>query len=471
MTKLTALAAVFAERECDTNALVTDMLRAMSHRGSDAVMVECNNRRSGVGYSSHNLPGGFVRSKFSTVAWDGVFFKRNLRGQTRLAAYESAHNFRSIMTIPGAFAEISCEPNKLTAVRDPVGLRPLYYSSTNGVTAIASERKALWRIGRTQVERVCPGYLYIVKSHGATRRRLFRFHSPRPQRMTMQYAAARLKWLLQRSIRSATSDLDRVAVAFSGGLDSAITALLAKQANLNVELISTGLRDSPELQTAEKFAKALDLPISIQVYDADSLGHFIRRIIWLIEEHSLMKVSIAIPLHWAALLAARRGFSVMLCGQGSDELYGGYYKYAKILDNEGRKALLSALHQSIVEAPQVNYERDEQATCPTGVEIRTPFANLEVIDFSFRIPLEFKVRSGNDLMRKWVLRAAALKAGLPEEMAWKRKKAIQHGTGVERAIQRFASNQKLAPHEYLARISMEVTKLAEMPSLSATDNR
>jgi len=289
--------------------------------------------------------------------------------------------------------------------------------------------------------------------------------------MTMEYAAAHLKRLLQRSITSITANVDRVAVAFSGGLDSAITALLAKQANLEVELVSTGLRDCTELQTVEKYAKALDLPISIETYDADSLEHFIRRIVWLIEEHDLMKVSIAIPLHWAALLAARRRHSVMLCGQGSDELYGGYYKYARILDNEGRRAALSALYRSIIEAPQVNYERDEQATCPAGVELRTPFANLDVIDFSFRIPLEFKVRIGNDQVRKWVLRTVALKAGLPEEMVWRRKKAIQHGTGVENAIRRLARKQKLTTDEYLTKVSNEISKLGEMPSFSVTDNR
>ena len=471
MSKLTALAAVYANRPCDAEALISDMLYAMSHRGKKRVKIECIGERLGVGYTSSSLTGGLFQSESSTVVLDGIFFRRTQRGQARLALHESSNNFRSIMKTPGAFAAVSSKPNVLTAVRDPIGLRPLYYSSKIDVTAIASERKALWRIGHTKTERILPGYLYTVKSHSMTRKCLFRFPRPRTQAMTMEYAAAHLKRLLQRSITSITANVDRVAVAFSGGLDSAITALLAKQANLEVELVSTGLRDCTELQTVEKYAKALDLPISIETYDADSLEHFIRRIVWLIEEHDLMKVSIAIPLHWAALLAARRRHSVMLCGQGSDELYGGYYKYARILDNEGRRAALSALYRSIIEAPQVNYERDEQATCPAGVELRTPFANLDVIDFSFRIPLEFKVRIGNDQVRKWVLRTVALKAGLPEEMVWRRKKAIQHGTGVENAIRRLARKQKLTTDEYLAKVSNEISKLGEMPSFSVTDNR
>ena len=270
--------------------------------------------------------------------------------------------------------------------------------------------------------------------------------------MSIEHASNTLKRLLIRSTHLITNDVKRVAVAFSGGLDSSITALLAKHSNLEVELISTGLDGSEELQTVEEYAKELDLPISIETYGVDSVEEYLRRVLWLIEEPDLMKVSIAIPLHWAALLASRRGHSIMLCGQGSDELYGGYYRYARILDNLGRKALLAELYRSVVESPQVNYERDEQATCPTGVELRTPFANLEVIRFSFQIPIEFKVKKGNDLMRKWVLRETARKAGLPENLVWRRKKAIQHGTGIEKAIRKLAKRQQLTTSSYLSKI-------------------
>ena len=461
---MTAIAAVYADRTSDSKALITDMLSAMKHRGSSRIKIASTGDRSAVGFTSNNPAGGFFESRTAVLSLDGTFFGRIQRGQARFARHEASRNFESIMKTPGAFATVSSRQNTLSVVRDPIGLKPLYYSTKIGVTAIASERKALWRIGHINTARILPGYLYTAKSQrGLNKRSLFRFPQRSTQVMTLDYAAARLRRLLQRSIHLITADVDRVAVAFSGGLDSAITALLAKQANLNVELLSTGLRDSSELQTAEKYAKALDLPISIETYEPDSLYPFIRRIIWLIEEHDLMKVSIAVPLHWTAMLAARRGHSVLLCGQGSDELYGGYYKYAKILDNEGSRALASSLYRSIVEAPQVNYERDEQATCPSGVELRTPFANLDVIDFSFRIPLEFKVRTGNDLMRKWVLRAAALKAGLPDEMVWRRKKAIQHGTGVENAIRKLARRQKLTTDEYLTNIGTIISRHEEMP--------
>jgi asparagine synthase (glutamine-hydrolysing) len=410
-----------------------------------------------------NVNRQFLKSNRGTIALDGTFFKKSKKNPVHVALQESLKNFASIASNPGAYALINIRGKRLHAVRDPNGLKPLYYSRSKDLTAIASEMKALWRIGLKHVDRILPGQLYTVSIARLTKKRLFSLSRPIRRGMSMEYASSKLRHLLTRSTRLITNDVKRVAVAFSGGLDSSITALLAKQANLEVELISTGLVGSQELQTVEGSAHALDLPVSIQTYSADSLDEYIRRVLWLIEEPDLMKVSIAIPLHWAAKLASRQGHSVMLCGQGSDELYGGYYRYARILDNEGPRALLAELYRSVLKSPQVNYERDEKAVCPTGVELRTPFADLEVIQFSFNIPLEFKVRRGDDLTRKWVLRETARKAGLPASLVWRRKKAIQHGTGVENAIRRLAKTHQLTADAYLSKINDTLLREVSMP--------
>jgi asparagine synthase (glutamine-hydrolysing) len=279
----------------------------------------------------------------------------------------------------------------------------------------------------------------------------------------MDEAASHLTRLLRRSIRLVTKHVDHVAVAFSGGIDSAVTATLAKRAGKSIELISVGLTNSPEMREVEKYAKQLDLPITTETYSDDSMEEYVRRIVWLIEDHSLMKVSVAVPLHWAATRAQKSGHTLMLCGQGSDELYGGYYKYARILDEQGREALRAALYRSVLDAAAVNYERDDQATSPFGVTLRTPFADHDLIRFSLTIPSEYKVKQGNDLVRKWVLRAAAKKLQVPEEMIWRRKKAIQHGTGVEDAIRRLAKTGGISVASYLANIYTHMAREPSMP--------
>jgi asparagine synthase (glutamine-hydrolysing) len=79
------------------------------------------------------------------------------------------------------------------------------------------------------------------------------------------------------------------------------------------------------------------------------------------------------------------------------------------------------------------------------------------------IPSEYKVKTGNDVTRKWILRAAAKELGVPDDIAWRRKKAIQHGTGVENAIHKLAKSRNLTAQAYLSKIHEEVKNRDTMP--------
>jgi len=417
----------------------------------------------------HDLDAHIAKSSETAFAFDGSFFEKPQTAQANSVRRQlsSKGNMKSaalaVMKEPGVFSALYYWKRCLYAFRDSIGFKPLFYGHNRRMIAFASERKALWKVGLAHVRRVRPGLLYTAGSKGVSSSPLLHLSRPRHQTMTLEQASLELKQLLTKSTLRITKGLDRLAVAFSGGLDSSLIAALAKQADCGVELISVGLSGSTELSTAEKYADQLDLPVAMETFSLDSLEHYIRRVVWLIEEPNLMKVSIAIPLHWAAMVATRRGFRTMLCGQGSDELYGGYYRYARTLDSRGRKALESELYRSVVNSHIVNYERDDQATAPFGIELRTPFADSAVIAFSLTIPSELKVREGNDLTRKWVLRTVAQAVGMPEDIVWRRKKAIQHGTGVENAIRKLAKQNGLNADSYLERTHAEVRTLESMP--------
>jgi asparagine synthase (glutamine-hydrolysing) len=470
---LGGIAALVRRDSNGTQELLDEMLLTLKHRGtqSKTAPVELSEPfEASIGCASQTNAGAqFAESEHVILSLDGSVF--DVPGdkqaeqmhrlfvknpQTRTIAGQVASE-------PAAIACLCFKKKRLYAFRDLNGLKPLYYSQSRSMVALASERKPLWRIGMKRPQRILPGYLYTINKLHVSKTHVAALSRPRERRMTMSQATTSLTRLLMRSIGRITRNVDKVAVAFSGGLDSALTAWLAKQANVEVELISVGLPGSSELQSAEKFASNLDLPITVEPFSLDLLREYVQRIVWLIEEPSLMKVSIAVPLHWAAKVAAQRGHRIMLCGQGSDELYGGYYKYARTLDGRGRKALENELYRSVTQSAEVNYERDEQATAPFNIELRTIFADLDVIRFSLTIPSEFKVRLGNDLTRKWVLREVAKKLGLSSEIIWRRKKAIQHGTGVENAIRKLAKAQGLTSDDYLLRIQEGVREMESMP--------
>jgi asparagine synthase (glutamine-hydrolysing) len=449
------------------------MLGSLSHRGSHSRLTtvpQNGTARTLAGYASlaPSQTNMFQAHENATTLDGSVYGTVNPAryAQGVLSAGSSLPvSARRLLRHPGGFACIFQREGELFALRDLNGLKPLYYGHARCLTAFATERKALWKIGLKDTKRVRPGYLHSVSGahHRLHAIRLSTISRPQTNRITMDKAVSRLSALLRDSVSRMIRGVGKAAIAFSGGLDSAITASLAKKAGCELEAVSVGLPGSIELATVEQLAGELDLPITIETFDMDSLEEYVKRVVWLIEEPNLMKVSVAVPLHWAARVAAERGHTIMLCGQGSDELYGGYSKYAKILGAKGRKALEAELYRSVVESAHVNYERDEQATAPCGVELRTAFTDLELIKFSLSIPSEFKVKAGDDLTRKWVLRRVAEREGLPLDMVWRRKKAIQHGTGVENAIRRLAKRHGLTPDGYLFSIHKEVSELERMP--------
>jgi asparagine synthase (glutamine-hydrolysing) len=456
----------------DPSGIAEEMLKALKHRGTVCKTMGIDGEGElvlAVGCSSHpEAKPDIASSSKSIVAVNGSFYRRasvrNARYVLRqLHASAVSTAMRRVECELGGFAGLIAQRKLLCAFRDVNGLKPLYYARTRHLTAFASERKALWRIGLNNPQPIPPGFACTLTNSGLAKKRLVQFQHPIEKKMTLRRASAELSRFVARSIKRITHFNGKIAVAFSGGLDSALTAAMAKQAGVELEAVSVGLPGSQELCTVERFAKELGIPITVETFTPDSLEEYIRRVIWLIEEPNLMKVSVAIPLHWAAMVAARRGCGLMLCGQGSDELYGGYYKYARTLDNRGRGALAAELYRSVIESSEVNYERDDQATSPFPIELRTPFADPDLIRFSLTIPLEFKVKEGNDLTRKWVLRNVAKMIGVPDDMVWRRKKAIQHGTGVENAIRKLGKSYGLTANAFLAKTYEEVKRMESMP--------
>jgi asparagine synthase (glutamine-hydrolysing) len=175
-------------------------------------------------------------------------------------------------------------------------------------------------------------------------------------------------------------------------------------------------------------------------------------VLWLIEEPDPVKTGIGVPLYWTAEKAAEMGFRVMLAGQGADELFGGYRRYLNDYLKNCEEELQETMFRDVARLYETNLERDAKICIFNNIELRLPFATYKMAEFSTRLPLNLKIKSPKDTLRKIVLRKVAENLGLPSFIAKKPKRAIQYATGVNKAIKKLAKEKGLSTREYLQNI-------------------
>ena len=358
----------------------------------------------------------------------------------------------------GSFALVVAESGRLTAGRDSLGGYPLYYGENADLAALASERKALWKIGIKSAHSFPPGHIVAVDKHGFKFKLVRTLLHTRTRRTTMQIATKKLRKLLQQSVKQRVSGLKGVAIAFSGGLDSSVIAFLTKQLEVEVHLISVSLENQPETEYIREAAKALELPLHIYVYSEKTVEDVLPKVLWLIEDPNPVKTSIGIPVFWTAEKASEMGFRVMFAGQGADELFGGYKRYLNDYLRYGEEFVQKTIFNDIARMHENNFERDSKICSFHNTELRLPFATYGLTEFAASLPLQLKIESPNDQLRKKVLRKVAKDLGLPHFIVNKPKRAIQYTTGVNKVVKRLARKKGFSTKEYLQRMFQTVFK-------------
>ena len=405
----------------------------------------------------------------ATLVFDGRIFPADeLRCDAEVFALKLRRNREeSIKTFikqtEGDFAVAVAESERLIVGRDCLGARPLYYGENNLASGLASERKALWKVGIEHVESFPPGHVAIVSERG------FKFSSaktltyPKPRNITMEAASKRLRSLLKRAVRERVEGLKEVAVAFLGGLDSSILAFLAKKTGVNVELVHASMKNQPETEHAKKMADELKLPIHAVSFTEDGVLEVLPIVLCLIEEPDPVKASIGIPFYWAAEKTAKMKLKVMLAGQGADELFAGYKRYVDDYLHNGRKKAEETIFKDVVGLHKNNLERDMKICNFHGVEMRLPFAAYQVVRFAVDLPIELKIQPKESTLRKLVLRNLARNMGLPQPIVDRPKKAVQYSTGVSQSLNKIARQKHQTLKDYMQETFQTAVKKMMQP--------
>lgn len=335
---------------------------------------------------------------------------------------------------------------QIALVRDLLGVRQLYYSEDSEQVTFASEQKAIWLLGGNKsVRRVMPGHAVIISNKGNLRE--YRIAEP-PRTLdsnkssfrynTLEGAIRAYKRALMLSMKKRTEGLDRIGIIFSGGIDSVLVAWLAKDLVKEVICYNAGTLDSSDILFADKVAKQLQLTLKVNVITKRSTQEMLPKIIHAIEERDALQVEVALPIYSAMALAKKDNVKVVISGQGTDEIFGGYSWYPSIVAKEGYSSLRNHMIEDLFLLYKETLEREDKTTMAHGIEMREPYLDKQVIKTAFDINPKLNVRGPNDQLGKYVHRKLADELGIPKEIAYRNKAAAQHGSGIHFIIDEIA---------------------------------
>ncbi|SEQ27301.1 asparagine synthase C-terminal domain-containing protein [Natrinema salaciae] len=237
---------------------------------------------------------------------------------------------------------------------------------------------------------------------------------------------------LERAIRTAAGRVRRddreIAVAFSGGVDSALVAEL-----LDAPLYVVGFPDSHDVAAARSAADAMDRELTIVELEPADLERAVPEVARATGRTNAMDVQIALPLYLVGERVAADGFDALAVGQGADELFGGYEKVVRLDHRVDAETVRGAVREQVRSLPD-QLPRDVLTIEATGLEPVAPFLHDDVVDAALRLPDDLLADA--DERKRGFRRVAA--RHLPDEVAGRDKKAVQYGSLVARELDRLA---------------------------------
>lgn len=473
------------------------LIEAITHRGPNGVFVEETQGRSlaHARLSIIDLEGGWqpLHGAGSTVIGNGEIYNYvelaeefDLKDQLHTGS-----DFEPLLHIyaqegPAAFEQLRgmyafClvgNDGRTWLVRDPFGIKPLYLLEHEDSVAFASEPRAFLAAGLIGAElsedrarellafnytlteesifkglrRLAPGEIVEVVDGKIMPRGARPAVAARPPARSGDEAKLieRLDAVLEDSVRVHQRSDVPYGLFLSGGIDSATIATLMARLNARPVTAFTcgfeapGARD--ERSQAERVATALNLDWRETSFGEEDFWRILPQVAWAMDDPTADYATL--PTYKLAE-AAKGTLTVVLTGEGGDELFGGYGRYRRALRPAwlgGRPAEPRSEDRGVVErwraaakapASLSGLQRAQWADIATwlpndlllkldrclmahGLEGRTPFLDPHVADFAFPLPDRMKVRGryGKWLLRKWLEQAC------PAADPWGRKKGF-----------------------------------------------
>ena len=353
-----------------------------------------------------------------------------------------------------AFALYDSENDVYLVARDEIGVIPLYQGwDKAGRFYVASELKALEGECQT-IEEFPNGHYFYSKDEEPVRwykREWENFdavkNNPRATDDKGEIINPSVIEKVRNGLESAVkqqlmSDVP-YGVLLSGGLDSSIIAAITQKFSKKriesdskeaawwpqLHSFAIGLEGSPDLIAAQKAADYIGTVHHEVHFTIQEALDALPDVIYHIETYDITTVRASTPMYLLARVIKSMGIKMVLSGEGSDELFGGYLYFHKAPD---AKEFHEELVRKMSKLHLYDCLRANKSLMAWGVEGRVPFLDKEFIDIAMSLnpsdKMNIRLPNGKQRMEKWILRKA-FEDMLPEEICWRQKEQFSDGVG------------------------------------------
>ena len=322
--------------------------------------------------------------------------------------------------IRGDFALVYTDGKHIIAARDPVGVRPLFYTRySKDSIAFASEAKALLFLN-TQIHVFPPGTFY--DSHV---NQFVSYYTGYWHVKTKVSTQNILKETLEDAVRVRLENTQRdVGFLLSGGLDSSLIASIAQRCVGKIKTFSIGLEGSPDLEAARKVAKFIGSDHHEVTFTVEEGIRTIATVIAALETYDTTTVRASVPMYLLCkYIKEQTTCRYIFSGEGSDELLGGYL-YFKNAPGVQEFAMENIRRLKLIH--QFDGLRADRCAGAHGLDLVVPFLDTRFINACMEMNQNEKMGP----CEKRVLREAFI-GYLPEEILWRQKDAMSDAVGAQ----------------------------------------
>lgn len=294
----------------------------------------------------------------------GHVYQSNCDTETIVYAYQQ-WGIDCLQRFDGMFAVVivDAKRNELYLARDRIGIKPLYFSMMGGMLSFASEMKALWQLPwmSKQINRhavshyltflVPPAPLTLYQGiYKLPAGKFLKLDSARNVSFVQWYkllellpaqdfvfpdteeqCIATIAELMHESVEKRMISDVPVGAFLSGGLDSSLIVGLMSQHTDRLKTFTVAFENSDrdERVWARKVADHFGTDHHELVIDEQQAFNFFHAMVQMQDEP--IGDCVSVPIYFIAQMAKQAGVTVMLTGEGADELFCGYEMYAKYL--------------------------------------------------------------------------------------------------------------------------------------------